>query len=453
MKKLLLFFCLGSLSAIASEFTSPNVNGWILVNTNAVRAWDATQRANPDRRVWPGVMADLKTKEVRLLAEAVGHRIGTIVEFLLIGSASDRAYEAAAVSLAAPGDITHALEAIGIPRGVNAHSGFFLFWPQGERVHATFRLLNSTNTVEQPLEAILHDVLPNRPPLINSSGWIFTGGVWKDNCCQTDRSAPCSILSLYNNDETILDLPAQIGQGAAYGRLVTAIDFPYGALMEVRLTASLPKDNQPRVTPLHLAVHPAGTNLWDVVCTDPAGKVRFAGKLDETLRWLKAGADAERDFYLTLSMDPAMTLAQASQIADIFCVLDGKGIKLNGRPKDGLFPRAFVPEQKWRQREGRSPQPFEIHLTRGTDGKLAKSLTFIDEDWNVEGIDPKLTPKDYPFEKNEDLPALLDRIGNEDSKKVEVLFLFAPRSLDMGTIFSILKPIEKRLPLVYLFAD
>ena len=186
---------------------------------------------------------------------------------------------------------------------------------------------------------------------------------------------------------------------------------------------------------------------------DPSGKVCQQGKLEETLRWLKTGSEAGRDYYLTLTMDPAMTLAQAGQIAEIFCMLDGKGLKLNGRPAGGLFPRAFLPEEKWRERQGRSPQPFEIHVTRGADGKLAKTLTFIAEDWNVEGLDPKLAPKDYPFEKNEELPALVDKVGTEDSKKVEVLFLFAPRGLDMGTVMSILKPLEQRLPLVYLFAE
>ena len=75
----------------AEEFTGPAE--WRLVNTNAVAAWNASQQklASPALKAWPGVVADAQKREVRLLAEAVGHRAGITTEFLLVGPASDRA--------------------------------------------------------------------------------------------------------------------------------------------------------------------------------------------------------------------------------------------------------------------------------------------------------------------------------------------------------------------------
>ena len=56
-------------------------------------------------------------EEVRLLAEAVGHRVGITAEFMLVGPLSDRAYEAVAVTVALPGDIVRAVECLGLARG------------------------------------------------------------------------------------------------------------------------------------------------------------------------------------------------------------------------------------------------------------------------------------------------------------------------------------------------
>jgi hypothetical protein len=128
--------------------------------------------------------------------------------------------------------------------------------------------------------------------------------------------------------------------------------------------------------------------------------------------------------------------------------LDGKGIKLHGKTQDGLYPRAFLPQAAWRKREGRLPQPFEVYLLGETN-----RLTYIEEDWSGEGLDPKLTPKDYPFSDVSELPGLVKRVGDKDSKKVELLFVFAPRNAPLKKIMPAVRALSARLPLVYIFAE
>ncbi|MEI7902871.1 MAG: hypothetical protein WCK89_21705, partial [bacterium] len=67
---------LAGVGAEAVEFTRPGE--WRLVNTNAVSAWNAAQQkqASATYKVWPGVVADTQKREVRVLAEAAGHREG-----------------------------------------------------------------------------------------------------------------------------------------------------------------------------------------------------------------------------------------------------------------------------------------------------------------------------------------------------------------------------------------
>ena len=129
--------------AASMDFTGPAE--WQTVHTNAVKAWCESQQkqASASYRVFNGVSADLSKKEVRILAEAVGHRPGITTEFLLVGPMSDRAYESLAICVASPGDIVRAVEALGIKRGGGVGSRPFRFWPYGERLIPSVRRLSA----------------------------------------------------------------------------------------------------------------------------------------------------------------------------------------------------------------------------------------------------------------------------------------------------------------------
>jgi hypothetical protein len=153
-----------------------------------------------------------------------------------------------------------------------------------------------------------------------------------------------------------------------------------------------------------------------------------------------------------LQFDDAMPLRRAEAEARIFDMLDGKGIKLDGKADDGLYPRAFLPQEKWREHKDRHPQPFELHVTQAEDGTLSKKLVFIEEDWTVEGLDPKLTPRDYPFTDWEELPKLVTKTGGADSK-VSLLFVYAPADLPLSTFMPGVRAVADRLNLVYVFGN
>lgn len=437
-------WCAWAVAAGAAEFTGPGV--WSTVNTNGVKAWNAAWEEWATVKVWPGVVADVQKREVRLLAEAVGHRAGVTTEFLLAGPLSDRAYEAFAMTVAMPGDIVRAVESLGVPRGACAGSRPFRFWPYGERVAATVRLLDGPDAPERPLSALVADE-DTEAPLLGAGGLVFTGGEWADGGCLADTNMPSSVVSLYNAGGTIFDVPFQVGQSEVYGRLSVAEALPAGALLEVVLRPSLPPDGKPRVLPLALT---AAAGADGKVTVAGVGAERLA--LEEALAVLRKQAEAGREQYVTLGFDEAMTLGRAADVARVFDMLDGKGIKLDGKPAGGVYPRAFLPREKWRDREDRVPQPFEVHVARGEGGALKKKLVFIEEDWTVEGLDPKLTPREYPFERWEELPGLVEKTGGAESK-VRLLFVFAPKEMPLGGVMPAVRVLEERLPLVYVFGD
>jgi len=433
--------------ARAGAFTGPDE--WRLVNTNAVRSWQETQRsrASATFKVWPGVTVDVQKREVRLLAEAVGHAVGVTTEFLLIGPLSDRAYEAAAVTVALPGDIARAVESMGLARGGCVGSQPFRFWPVGERVTAAVRRLDVPDVAERPLQTLVRDEEAGAP-LLGEGGLVFTGGRWENGACQTDTNMPAALISLYNAGETVFDVPFQVGQSEVYGRLSLAEALPYGALLEVVLRP-LASDGNPRVLPLKVVAAVDGEGVV-LTCKGADGSVSHKAGLADAITWLRGQAETGRELFVTLGMDDALPLKRAADVARLFVMMDGKGLKLDGKTDGGLFPRAFVPLEKWREREGRNPQPFEVHVTQLADGKQAKKLVFVEEDWSVEGLDPKLTPREFPFEAWEELPGLLKRAGGTDNK-VQVLFIFAPLELPLGCFMPGVRAVSDRLPLVYVF--
>ena len=451
---LLLGAWLAAQGAWAEPFTGPGE--WRQVNTNAVKAWNAEQRkrVSPQVAAWAGVVADRQKREVRLLAEAVGHRDGVTAEFLLVGPLSDRAYEAAAVTVAQPGDIARAVESLGLAPGGGVGSRPFRFWPYGERVAATVRRLVVAGAAEKPLQTLVRDA-EAASPLFGEGGLVFTGGSWEGagaaRVCLTDTNLPSSVISLYNEPGTVFDLPFQVGQSAVYGRLTLAETLPQGALMEVVLRPLVSKDGRPRVLPLTVTAAMQGREVA-LTCTGSDGAVLKRAGLADSLSWLRAQEEQGRELFVTLGMDDALSLKQAADVARVFAMLDGKGVKLDGKTALGLFPRAFLPQEKWRERANRNPQPFELHLAEDASGKISKKLVFIAEDWSVAGLDPKLTPREYPFESWDELPKLVTKAGGADCK-VTLLFVFAPAEMPLGRFMPGVRAVAGQLPLVYVFNE
>ena len=433
----------------AKDFTGPDE--WHTVHTNAVKAWQTAQsKALPADTVWRGVVADRQRREVRLLAEAVGHRVGITAEFLLVGPLSDRAYEAVAVTVAMPGDIVRAVESLGLARGGCIGSRPFRFWPCGERITATVRRLDVPDAPARPLQVLINDA-EKENPLVGEGGLVFTGARWEGGGCSADTNMPSSIISLYNAPDTVFDVPFRVSQGEVYGRLSLAEALPYGAPLEIVQRPLMPADGRPRVLPLTVSATWNGERVT-LTCTHADGSKTKEGDMAEVLTWLHAQSEAGREPYLTIHFDDAMPLRRAVGVAHVFDIVDGKGIKLDGKADDGLYPRAFLPQEKWREHKDRHPQPFELHVTQAEGGTLSKRLLFIEEDWTVEGLVPKLTPRDYPFTEWEEFPKLVIKAGGTDSK-VRLLFVHAPADLPLSTFMPGVRAVADRLNLVYVFGN
>ena len=124
------------------------------------------------------------------------------------------------------------------------------------------------------------------------------------------------------------------------------------------------------------------------------------------------------------------TLAEAVKYAQAVQLLDTRTSKVNGFKEGQFFYQAFLPKEQWKDRKERLVQPIEIRLT-----STNVVTTVIDEDWSVDGPDPKLTARIVDF----------DKAFAEKKKVTNVVFFFAPADTKLERLYEL----KKRIPASY----
>ena len=393
---------------------------WHSVQTNEIARWKAENKA-PE-----GVVVDVASRSVRFLAEATGTGSGETVEFFAIGPLSDRAYESLLVTVASPTAIAAAFDKVGVPRGVGANPLQARLWPYGEKVSIAVNPWGRKNSANQTsgMALLVKDVRAQEEGDSLSVPAVWTAGARDGRDVPVAATnVPCAVFALYNHAPSLLQLDGLFDQTSTYGRYVAATTQKAGDLFEVTATW----DGKPHVKDVELKL------------SESNAAERIAA-LRESAKSL--------DVHVRLAFDASVTVARAATYAEAFASLDGKGLKMNGQAEGQFFFRAFLPDPAWRERAGRIFQPFEVHVA--ADG--SRSFVFCEEDWSGEGIDPVLKPKTTPFKAWDELPGLIAKTG-EQGAKVNVLFLFAPKSTPVTDLTPVLKATADRVNTFYVFGE
>ena len=306
-------------------------------------------------------------------ASATGVENGTPIEFLFTGKDSDRDYETMFVLDESIETLCSRLEKAGLPRGSAVSVRDCNLWPVGCRVL---------------LEPAMSEFVSTKwPDGIEPSEFVYTGGTRNekgDVVANVDQ--PLAFCALYSLGQAPIVHANIYHQGEVYGAHTAAQTLKKGERR--RFTLTWDEKSKPRRLE---------------ICFTP-------GTAAAHIRSIQA-ASATNDVEVMADFDPSLTVGEARQIAQALAVLDSKRVKVNGCKPGHLFYRAFLPQTSWRERQNRLVQPFE--LTVGATNELV----FIEEDWTVEGNDPKLTPRRISFAE----------AGGHD--KTDTCFLYA----DAGT--------------------
>ena len=415
MARLLPLLCLCAGACLGETTTAPME--WTPVQTDAIARWKAENKA-PD-----GVVASASERSVRFLVEATGCAASSTVEFAAIGPLSDRAYESLFVTVASPAALAAAFDRAGVPRGRPADVSRARLWPEGEKVALSVRSWGSDTLAPTNLAAVLKDLRPEEGPALGIPAAWTAGARDASGAPVASTNIPCAVFALYNHAPSLLQLDGLFDQSSTYGRFQAARTFRPGELFELTATWD------------------GRTRVKDVVARISATNAV------ETMKALQTTAK-DHEVHAALAFDGTVSVAQAAQVAGAFALLDGPSLRMNGAADGQFFFRAFLPETSWRQREGRIFQPFEVHVA--ADG--AKTFVFCEEDWSGEGVDPVLKPKSTPFSDWAELPGLISKTG-EQGEKVNVMFLFAPKSCPVSTLTPVLAATAGRIGTFYVFGD
>ena len=452
------------LGALATVRAQDAATPWRATNLLHVAAWDAANRAaagdNERLLLRRAVRADRQARTVTLLAESCGLAAGATVEFGIVGETSDRTYEALFLTYARATDIGDALEFIGLPRGRNVSSRAQRYWPSGERVTIQVQVCDATNVAPRPIETFILD--RSAGTTLAPRGFVYCGSPrvpgsdGAAEICLADREAPVSMLSFYNEPQTLLDVPRLSPQGEVYENYTVNPEAMVSAGRMVRLTlAPEPRpDGRPRVRPVGLTVvtaeAPGGVAF---LLREGEGEPQRIDAFGDLLKRLMGVVDEQGDPMLTLVIDDAVPLARAREVCKVLQKIEGEnGVRLEPPPAGQIFYKSFLPDEKWRERAKRLSQPWEFHVgpLPATNAVSPLRLVQILEDWSdPNSIEPRLTPVDYPLRAYGEISATMEKAG----RGLPVLLVFAPAEEPVGRFMEGVRQVLATHPTVYVFAE
>ncbi len=412
--------------------------------------------SNTNRFARPGVAANRETGEVRILAQATGVGVGDPIEFVLISPNSGHDYEAAAVAFASPSDVYGAMRFLGVSPGRPVDPKSLVFWPKGERVRVTVTG-HSTNLWpgEIAAEKLIRNVKTGEA--MNDSGFIFSGSKWIEEdsapAYLPDLAEPHAIISLYNEPATVFDVPRLAPQNSLYDTLFPNPEFlpPTNALLEFAL-----RPEPGKTVDLAMHVAPKNSNpvtLADVACfITPLPEGSGNGSLyplTEAVKHFSQLTDDGKDVFVHAGFDDAMPVRLIQQVCAALNDIEGEmGIRIEPPPDGQLYYKAFIGDERHREREGRIQQPWELRLFEAQPGRT-NFLTQINEHWRDNQIKPDLEPVNHPVAKPQDLRARLDELG----PGLPVILVFATPALTHGTLMRFLGPVLSTHGIIHIYLE
>ena len=320
-------------------------------------------------------------------ATATGVEKGTPLEFLFAAKDTDRDYETMFLLDESVDSFLSRFEKAGLARGIPTDPATCRLWPVGVSVR-----------VEPSLAEFVDTEMPEGMSL---GPFIYTGGTRLDSGFpDAATNMPGSVFALYSLSQSPFVFDGIYEQGVVYGAHKAKASLKKGEKRQFKLIW----DENERLHSLSLVFDK--TNLR---------------KNFEILR--ERSKTNSIDVLVSFADD--LTVAEASAVANALATIDSVRVKINGRLPGNFFYRAFLPLVKWRDRQERMTQPFEVTL--GHPDKVV----FIEEDWSVEGNDPKLTEKAITYEQMSQHP------------RTDTVFFFARKESTIGELKRALKQVPK----------
>ena len=345
-------------------------------------------------------------RSVTFTATATGIDTSTPVEFVFAGKGSDRAYEALFELDEDVAAFARRIESAGIPRGRPLDAAACRLWPSGVPL-----------TLEPALDKLVASRRDGTP--VPLEPFVYTGGKRApDGSPDAATNMPLAVFATYDVPQALILFDGAFPQGQVYGRYTPVETLEKGT----RRTFTLSWDGE--TVPRRLDV-----------TFRPGESVRALCELKK---------ESEKGPVEVLAhFAPELTVAEAVPAAQALSLVDSPRVKVNGR--DRLFYRAFLPLEKWRDRRERLVQPLEVRFA--ADGSV--TVTEIDEDWNVAGDDPKLTPHEHAMKSVAEAAAFATASRNRS----DTILLYAPAGTPLSRLYGFYDAVKRPVTNWYVYAE
>lgn len=437
MRSIVIFLLACTCLVRADEWSEERIAAQHKANHAAALNWHAALAAEEHLLQLPGVIANRKTKTVRILAESTMVTAGEPLEFVLITAASGHDYESLAMSYALPDDVTKAMAFIGLKPGRPIDYEGLHFFPRGPRVNVELEWTNATGEKQCVSYSQLIKTRESGRVLPHSDV-MYTGG---------SGSAPGSIISLYNEPLTLFDVPRVAPQGDVYGEqeLNVVLRIPPYQLVELRLSARY-ADGKLRQLDRVVRMQQGKASTAFVV-EDPDGGQLLKGNFAALLAYFEKGISHGYDYYLTIIPDADMSLVELRKYYELFRRFDREGVLHLDPVKGQLFYQALLPDEQYRKREDRYTQPWELRLTLGADKLLHGNLARIEELYNDEG-ERTLRCSRWDVDNAE---AVKKRVGQFPEGVGNGLFVLVDADIKYGLLQNYLADLSAFFPGIFVY--
>jgi hypothetical protein len=159
--------------------------------------------------------------------------------------------------------------------------------------------------------------------------------------------------------------------------------------------------------------------------------------LDAVLGHFSSLIDAGQEPHVSVTFGDPLTLLAVQQICSLLgSVESDRGIRIEGPAAGQLYYKAFIPPERFRERENRISQPWELRLSR-RDGRLSGTLTKIEENWRPENMKPDLRPAHFDVASGAALKKEIEQRG----PGLPVILVFADLDVTHGELMGYLGPV------------
>lgn len=440
--------------------------------------WSRRLQSIRDRAT--GIGIDREQRRVTVPARTTEVWAQDPVEFILIPLESGKDYEALAVTRISPSAVHRALEEIGLKPGRPVNERMTRFWPRGARLRIMVEWQDEEGEPRRErVGALLLDRRTGEP--LPDEGFLFTGSRMitiegeEKPVYAADRFEPMSIISTYNDPETVIDLPYQAGQDVQYGNIIKAPgdDLPKGT--EVRFIIEpwpgphadpaidihmdvgqkTAQDRTEPVIQVKLREHGGRPVIAARPSRFPWIRVNMAGRIGQEKVMSSAdvitylGDLAQQGYwpYVHVYFGDDLKIPLAAAFCRLLSLIDSpRGIRVDERPENHLYYRALVPHAGLYDREDRGLQPPELHLRR-EDGVLSAMVKEIRREWDSE------LSRFGPIEIIEHPLSSPDRLGDvlkETGTRLRILLVYTGADVTYGDVMKYLLQVMDDYPTIFV---